>query len=152
MIAWLMACSLPMASTQELEGLHGFAMEARGRTMAGMAAVSVGDGPWRLDALLPTGTALFSVEVSDGEVQLESSDPDLAGVLKRLPFERDLAAMMRYRCDAPRCRAGRHRLITVDERTWKVRGPGGPARVTREQNTWMLADPIRGYTLRVVIP
>lgn len=151
MILLLLAGCLPHAAvTPDIEAMHAFAMEARGRTVAGMAAVSVGDGPWHLEALLPSGTSLFSVTVDDG-VTIDAPDEDLARWLGRVPFDRDLAALYRYRCEVERCRAGRWKLVR-DGEGWKVRGPGGPARLATDGPLRVLTDARRGYTLKVHVP
>ena len=145
------ACGLPPASVlPPVESLHGFAMEARGHTFAGLAAVSVGPRPWQLDVLMPTGNSLFSVQVGD-EVQVQAGMPELEEVLARIPFERDLALLYRYRCEGSRCRAGRWRLVAQGE-GWSLRGPGGRATLVRQGQLLVLHDPRRGYTMRVHAP
>lgn len=148
MIVLLAACLLPPATVRpDVDAVHGFALEAHGHAMAGMAAVAVAEGDWRLDALLPTGTALFSVRVTADGTTVDAADPALGAWVGRIPFDRDLAALYRYAC-VDRCRAGRWTLRVRDGAT-RIRGPGGPATLTEADGVRVLTDGARGYVLKV---
>jgi len=125
-----------------------FALAAHGHVLAGTALVATHDGVATLHALAPTGTDLFQVTVDAGGAAITSPDDDLAARLRKIPFDRDLSVLYRLRCDAPRCKAERWRLVRRPD-GWRVRGPGGPATLVRDGDRWRLTDPVRGYTLTV---
>lgn len=152
MIALLLLAGCAWAPARVLgdtERADVFAIEGHGRVMAGTALVAAKDGAVTLHAITPTGTDLFEVRVDASGATVEAADPDLAGWLARLPFERDLTALYRVTCDVDRCRFGAFRLV---RRTsgWALRGPGGPAVLTVEGGAFRLEDARRGYVLRVV--
>lgn len=148
MIWLLAACSWHTAAPlPAVERLDAFAIEARGSVMAGQALVVTDSEGASLHALTPAGTTLFTVEVHGSDTTVSSASPDLGVWLERLPFARDLAVLYRYEC-ADRCKAGPWKLVVGAEGT-KVRGPGGPALLAREEGRFVLHDSLRGYTLTV---
>ncbi len=152
----VMACvGLPAAPESPLvEVFHQFAIEARGRTFAGMAVVRI-DGPsYSLVAITPGGVELFSVSGDEDAHVVSAPQEDLKSVLERLPLGRDLHLLYAWSCGAAdACRVGGGRIEEGPSpegwlRSWS--GPSGPALVRIEEGRATLEDPRRGYTLRVV--
>ncbi len=152
----LAACAgLPVAvEAPPVEVLHQFAIQARGQTFAGMAAVQLQGDAYTLIAITPGGLELFSVRGDAETLTVSAPQEDLKAMLERLPLGRDLHLLYAWSCGtAPACVVGGGRLTEGATeagwmRTWK--GPGGPAVVTVENGRATLEDPRRGYTLRVV--
>lgn len=152
----LAACAHPPLATGPVraEGLHQFALTARGHTFAGQAAMVVEADSFRLQALAPTGGTLFEVHGDASHTEATAPEPAMAAILERLPFHRDLSLLTRWRCPADgTCDTGSGRLTqSTDEtgRTLRWRGPGGPATVVLGEGRAELTDPRRGYRLVVV--
>ena len=128
-----------------------FSLEGHGQRIVGTGVVVPdGDGGVILEALGPGGIGLFSVSARGEAITIEAARPELATLLDRVPFERDLAGTVVYRCGAKRCAAGPWTLVVEDD-GWRVRGPGGPARVRLEDDRLVLRDAVRGYTLTLVL-
>ena len=152
----LMACAgLPVApESPPVEVLHQFAIQARGQTFAGMAAVQIQGEAYTLVAITPGGLELFSVRGDAETLTVSAPQEDLEAMLERLPLGRDLQLLYAWRCGSvPACAVGGGRLTEAPSetgwtRSWK--GPGGPAVVTVEKGRATLEDPRRGYTLLVV--
>jgi len=154
--AWLLACAgLPVATqAPPIEVVHQFAIQARGHTFAGMAAVRVDGDDYTLVAITPGGVELFNVRGDAEGSVVTAPQQDLKDVLERLPLGRDLHLIYAWSCgSAPACEVagGRIEEAPGDDgwtRSWT--GPGGPAVVTLQDGRATLDDPRRGYTLRIV--
>lgn len=145
MIVWLMACAhTPAEILPAVRRTDPFVIEASAR-IAGLAIVVVEDDDWALQALTPTGLSLFTARANEEVIAPDEMKP----ILARLPFERDLWLLYRLRC-ADRCRTPKGHL-RVKDGVGRWRGAGGPARVTTDGNAFVLRDPRRGYTLKVVV-
>jgi hypothetical protein len=160
----LLACAHPppaAAPAARQEVVCAFAIDARGRTLAGlMAAVLTPDGV-EVSALTPTGLELFRVSSHGGVAQVAAPDPAWEPWLARLPFERDLPLVFAWSCPAGRCAAGggvlRERALPGGgvRRAW--RGPEGPVVAEIVPGQAVLRDPRRGFTVTlageaVVVP
>lgn len=130
-----------------IERVDSFAIEARGHQMLGQALVASGPDQTALVALTPTGNELFTVTVQGGAATVVSTDPDLGHWLERIPFARDLTALYRRDCDT-RCRDNGLAYIPTTTGA-KLRGPGGPAKLSREGRQRTIRDRRRGYSLTV---
>ncbi len=150
------ACAgLPVApESPPIEVVHQFAIQARGQTFAGMAAVRVDGEAFTLVAITPAGLELFQVRGDAQGSTVTAPQEDLQEVLERLPLGRDLHLLYAWSCGGePACEVGGGRIEEGPQesgwfRSWK--GPGGTAFVTFEEGRATLEDPRRGYSLRVV--
>jgi hypothetical protein len=129
------------------EHVQLFVLEGHGRAFGGTAIVVHDAASIELEALTPAGPGLFTARVEGGEARVEAVDPALAEALGRLPFARDLTAL--YLVDgARRERIGAWTVHPTAD-GWRVRGPGGGARIVRVAGGLALRDRLRGYTLTV---
>ena len=128
----LLACApkQPLeVSSERQEVVCQFAIDAHGRSFAGlMAAVFEGEGV-EVAALAPSGTEIFRVRRYGDEVTVTAPDPAWVPWLERLPLHRDLPLVFAWHCPVERCRVAGGTLRQRDldgggvERRW--RGPGG---------------------------
>lgn len=154
--ALLLACAgLPLApQAPPIEVVHQFAIQARGQTFAGMAAVQLQGDAFTLVAITPGGLELFSVRGDADGSTVTAPQADMQAVLEKLPLGRDLHLIYAWGCGStPACQVGGGRVTEGPgedgwTRSWK--GPGGPAQVIIGEGRATLSDPRRGYTLRVV--
>ena len=152
MIAWIAASSaaapLPEAVLREhAEHVDLFTLEGHGHGFGGLGIV-VHDGPTVvLEALTPAGPALFTVRVENGSTTIDALDEGLADFLRRLPFDRDLAAL--YLVDGTRAETVLGWTVRPRSDGWTLHGPKGRARVRRLPDGLELRDRLRGYTLTV---
>ncbi|MCA9494883.1 MAG: hypothetical protein KC621_33370 [Myxococcales bacterium] len=150
MIAWALAAwAAPPEATLPDHGEHVdlFAIEGHGHGFGGLGIV-VHDGPTMvLEALTPAGPSLFTVRVEDGQTTIDALDEGLADFLRRLPFDRDLAAL--YLVDGTERLSLLGWTIVPKSDGWVIKGPKGRARVRRDGEARVLRDRLRGYTLTV---
>ena len=139
---------MPVELGPPLQAADSFRISAGDQTLAGLAFVRVNDDAFDLQAVTPTGVALFAVHGGDDGVGVTAPDDGMAKALGLIPFERDLWLLYRWRC-ADRCRADGGTL-TVDGEHVSWRGRGGPAEVVLGADRATLTDPRRGYELLVV--
>lgn len=147
----LMGClHRPLAEVRPVEEVAGFKIEVLGTTIAG-TGVFVEEGDQLVfQALTPAGTALFSVRDGvDSEPEVQAPKEEMAEMLARIPWYRDLSLLFRWDCPQGRCTVETGRIIqTPDAR--RYRGEGGPATVTLTAETVELWDPRRRYRLTVL--
>ena len=154
-LALLLACApkLPLVAPTRQEHVDQFALTRGEHTFAGMAVVVLEGPKVTLQALTPAGSALFTIEATAEEIQVRAPDPQMAALLERLPFHRDLMLVYAWSCPPGRCAADGGTIREQPEdngllRRW--RGPGGPATLHLQPGKAVLTDPLRRYTLTVV--
>jgi len=147
----LLAClHRPPAVVHSVEHVAGFKIEILGSTLAGTGVFAEEGDAVVFQALTPAGTALFSVRDSGtAQPQVVAPDEDLAAMLERLPWYRDLSLLFRWSCPEGRCTTETGR-IRESEDSRRYRGDGGPATVRILDDGLELTDPRRRYTLTVL--
>ncbi|MCB9764723.1 MAG: hypothetical protein H6739_33415 [Alphaproteobacteria bacterium] len=152
-LALLLSCAPHAPPKPPLEAVTQLALTRSGHSLAGLAAISVTPDLAQLQVISAGGVELFSVQATPEDVTAQAPDPELAGLIERVPFYRDLSLVFTWRCPEARCQVGGGRLRVERDagRTllhW--RGPGGPATVALERGRATLSDPRRGYVLTVL--
>jgi len=109
-------------------------------------------GDYGLVALSPMGVEIFGVTITDDDVLIDGPS-EWVGMLKRLPWRRDLGLLQLWSCPEGRCRAPGGKVIQRPieggvQLRW--RGVGGRAKVVRRGGRSILTDPNRRYTLEII--
>lgn len=129
-------------------------LETHGHAIGGLGVARLDGADWSLTLLAPAGFELFTVSRTGVETGLEAWRP----WLEKLPVERDLR--LAFTTVDTRCRAGegvirrkpgskRGGVEREELRRW--RGAGGPAVATIGDGRVTIRDPLRGYTLQLVV-
>ncbi|MEQ1508451.1 MAG: hypothetical protein ABMB14_39840, partial [Myxococcota bacterium] len=143
------AARAPVRVGPPVQATNAFVLSAFDRSLGGTAVVAVDDTSWALLGLGPAGTALFTVRSEGGQTAVTAPDDRMAEVLGRMPLERDLWLLYRWQCD-DRCRTD-HGRIDVDGDTTRWRGRDGRATIVTTDGRRVLEDPLRHYTLTVLV-